>query len=214
MNTDFVRSRQETGSYCGPAVVQMLASANGLTVSQEEVVEASGAKDSVMREGISLHKLADGFRKLHPDYSVWQKYNSSVEDLANMVKSGYLVAVDWQGVFVEDEYGDEYWSFKDKWKEKWNNFRKIPTLKGDQGHYCIVVEVSLKKGYIKFVDPYGHYAGKDRFIATWEFEERWWDDRIDVDVSGKKSYILEERLMFLIAPKGDILPAQMGMEEV
>ena len=54
---------------------------------------------------------------------------------------------------------------------------------------------------MRFADPYGHYAGKDRYVALWEFEERWWDDRIDTDEKGKKVYVLEERLIFVVTKK-------------
>ena len=89
-----------------------------------------------------------------------------------------------------------------------------PVAVGEQGHYCVALEVNKKKGYLRFADPYGHYAGKDRFVALWEFEERWWDDRIGKDARGKKIYVLEKRLIFVVAKKGDQKPAKFGMVEI
>jgi len=89
-----------------------------------------------------------------------------------------------------------------------------PIAVGEQGHYCVAFEVNKKKGYLRFADPYGHYAGKDRFVAIWEFEERWWDDRIDRGRNRKGTYVYENRLIFIVTQKGDRKPAELGMVEV
>ncbi len=211
MKVNFTRSRQETGSYCGPAVAQMLLSGLGYASSQRQIVEACGAQKTVMRVGISLVSLAKGIKKFYPDVVVWSKSSSSIDDIVSLMENGYLVAFDWQGVFASDEYFDDE-------EDKWGNFlakiKKEPQLKGDQGHYCIALEVNKRQGYLRFADPYGHYAGKDRFVGLWEFEERWWDDRIDVDEKGKKIYVLEDRLIFILAKKGDKKPAELGMTKL
>jgi hypothetical protein len=182
-----------------------------LKLDQEEMVDAAGARKSVMTKGITLIDLAKGLRKLHPDLVVWGRTNSTIEELQKLREAGYLVAVDWQGIFTADEYGDDEY---DRWGELWDKITGAPILKGGQGHYCVALEVNIKKGYLKFADPYGHYAGKNRFVALWEFEERWWDDRIDIDEKGKKKYILENRLMFLVAQKGDNKPKETGLVEI
>jgi hypothetical protein len=209
-----VKARQETGSFCGPAVIETLLGHLGRKVSQLEVVEACEAKTTVMKDGISLVGLAKGVKKLFPDLQVWEKQNSSISDIYSLVEHGYPVAVDWQGVFTTDEYGDEIWNTRDKFRLWLSKVKKEPVGKGDQGHYCIVTDVDQAKGYIRFVDPYGHYAGKDRFLATWEFEERWWDDRIGIDQNGKKSLIIENKLMFVIVPITDTFIQTMGMSRV
>ncbi len=205
------RSRQETGSYCGPSVMQMLLSQYGVEVDQKSIVEACGATDTVMKSGIPLNVLIVGVKKLFPEFVVWQKSNSTVEDIQTLVEKGYLVAFDWQGIFSHDEYGDDV--LPTKWEEFRNWIAKIPELKGSQGHYCIALEVNMKKGYLRFADPYGHYAGFDRFVAMWEFEERWWDDRLDKDEKGKVVRVLEERLVFVLTKKEDRFPASLGMEK-
>ncbi len=200
--------RQETGSYCGPAVIEMLVKNIGRSVAQKEIVVAAEAENYVMKEGIPLIDLAKGVKKLFPDLVVWEKQNSSLEEIKKLVEAGYPVAVDWQGIFTADEYKDDV---EDKWSAFWNKLGKGLTLNGDQGHYCIVIDIDLEEGFVKFVDPYGHYAGKTRFVATWEFEERWWDDRLGKGEAGKKTVILENKLMFVIASKSDSFLETVGM---
>jgi hypothetical protein len=189
----------------------MLVSRMDRKLSQEEIVDASGARKTVMKVGIPLIDLAMGLRKLYPDLTVWGKTEATIEDVQRLLAEDYAVAVDWQGIFTADEYGDDE---EDKWGNFWDRITRAPALKGTQGHYCVALEVNTTKGYLRFADPYGHYAGKDRFVALWEFEERWWDDRIGVNDKGKKVYILENRLMFLVTRKGDGLPKEMGMMEI
>lgn len=189
----------------------MLVSSVGKDLNQEQMVDASGARETVMKEGIPLLDLAQGLKNVHPELTVWGKMNSKINDIEKLLGKGYAVAVDWQGIFTADEYGDDE---EDKWEEFWDKITKAPILKGTQGHYCIVLEIDEKKGYLRFADPYGHYAGKDRFVALWEFEERWWDDRIDKDMQGKKKYVMENRLMFVVTKKGDKFPKKLGMVKV
>lgn len=208
---NFKRTKQETGSYCGPAVFEMLVSAHGLELDQERMVDACGARSSVMKVGITLKDLAKGLRNLHPELVVWQKLETRLEDIATLLTNNYLVGVDWQGIFTGDEYEDDE---EDKWENFWDKVSRSPVLTGTQGHYCIALEIDLDKGFLRFADPYGHYAGKDRFVATWEFEERWWDDRVDRDEKGKKIRVVENRLMFLVTKVGDEFPTTIGMERV
>lgn len=206
--------KQETGSYCGPAVFEMLLANLGQEAAQKQIVEACKAEKTVMKAGIPLTDLAKGIEILFPHLQVWQKQNSGIDDIKKLVDNGYPVGVDWQGMFTEDEYGDEIWNTRDKIRVWWSSITKEPLESGDQGHYCIVVDVNLTIGYLQFIDPYGHYAGRERFISLWEFEERWWDDKLGQDEQGKKKVILENRLMFVVAPKTDQFLGTIGMERV
>lgn len=208
---NFSREKQLTGAYCGPAVFQMLVSVFGLEMDQEALVDACEARKTVMKEGIALPGLARGLKKLCPELVLWRKMNSKIDDIGNLLEDGYLVGVDWQGIFNSDEYGDDE---EDKWHEFLDKLYGTSALRGSQGHYCIVLEVNKKKGYLRFADPYGHYAGKDRFVAIWEFDERWWDDRIDRGRNRKGTYVYENRLIFIVTQKGDRKPAELGMVEV
>lgn len=208
------RVKQLTGSYCGPAVFEMLVSNLGFDLNQDSLVDASNARETVAAEGISLPDLAHGLGRLYPDLKVWKKENAKVEDIKILVEFGYFVAVDWQGIFNSDEYGDEIWNSGNKLSNWWRKVKNDPEALGEQGHYCIALEVNTKKGYLRFADPYGHYAGKDRFIAIWEFEERWWDDRIGLDEKGKKVRIVENNLLFVVTQKEDKRPEELGLMEI
>lgn len=212
MLNNLKRSRQENGSFCGPCVMQMLLGSYGIEKTQGEIADAYAERDTVMREGIPLKGLAKALGKVEPGVIVWQKYNSSFEDIQALLTQNISVGFDWQGIFDRDEYGDDLFPGKlERFVSRW---KKVPELTGDQGHYCIALEVSREKGYLRFADPYGHYAGKDRFVALWEFEERWWDDRLDKDESGKTIRVLEEKLIFVLTKQGDEFPASLGMEKL
>lgn len=208
----FKRVRQKTGSYCGPAVFEMLVSSYGLDLDQESLVDAGEARSTIMKVGMQLPKLAQGLSKLYPDLRVWKKNDAKIGDLTTILTKGYVVAVDWQGVFDGDEYGDD--EEEGRWEGLLEKFSGLPELKGTQGHYSVVLEVNEKKGYVKMADPYGHFAGKDRFISIWEFEDRWWDDAIERNDTGRKKYVFENREMFIVAKKEDELPEKLGMERV
>ncbi len=212
MIPQFVRSKQENGSYCGPAVMQMLLTSIGVEKTQSEIADAYASRDIVTREGIPVKGLIKALYKIGPSIQAWQKYNSSIEDIEKLLVQGVPVGFDWQGIFAGDEYGDDV--LPTKWEELKNRFAKVPELKGDQGHYCIALEINREKGYMRFADPYGHYAGKDRFVALWEFEERWWDDRLDKDENGKTVRVVEEKLIFVLTKIGDDFPASLGMSKV
>jgi hypothetical protein len=211
-NKELKRVKQLTGSYCGPAVFEMLVSGLGVDLNQESMIDSCNVRASVMKVGVPLAVLSHGLKRLYPDLRVWMKNEGTIEDISVLLENGYFVAVDWQGVFNADEYHDDVnESIWEKYKDK---LVKTPILTGDQGHYCIVLEVNTKKGYLRFADPYGHYVGKDRFIAIWEFEERWWDDRMVVDEAGKKVRVVENKLMFIVTQKEDVRPVELGMMEV
>lgn len=211
-SSNLVRSRQETGSFCGPAVMQMLLSQFGISADQRQIVEACGASETVMRVGIPLKSLIVGVKEIYPEIFIWQKSASTTSDIETLLKNGYLVAFDWQGIFAGDEYHDDV--LPGFWEKLVSKRRNEPILTGDQGHYCIALEINTEKGFLKFADPYGHYAGKDRYVSLWEFEERWWDDRLDKDENGRSVRVLEERLIFLLTKSGDNFPSSLGMENM
>lgn len=208
------RVKQITGSYCGPAVFEMLVSHLGLNLNQEALVDACEVRNKISKLGVSLTELAIGLEKLVPNLRVWRKADSSIQDIQSLLEKGYYVGFDWQGIFNSDEYGDEIWNSRDRFNYWWKKTTKQPLAVGDQGHYAIALEVDSKKGYLRFADPYGHYAGRDRFVAIWEFEERWWDDMVERDDQGKNVYVVEERLMFVVAPKKDTSLQELGMSLV
>src|SRR5258706_7186138 len=133
--------------------------------------------------------------------------------LADLVRMGreynYPVAVNWQGMF---EMANEY--NLDSEIGKQDQIEEPDGTIGDQGHYSVVIDVDTANNYIRIIDPYGHYAEKDRFFMIQEFLGRWWDDRMDYEPDGSKKYVYENRLMFVVLPKELRFPEELGMVEV
>lgn len=208
------REKQITGSHCGAGVMSMLVSAKGQVLDQEEFVESCGATKTIGERGLEVSEMAVGLKKILPKYRIWKKTEAKLSDIQKLLDYGYLVGVDWQGIFDHDEYDEiKGWAPIESLKNFKKKLTREPEPEGDQGHYCVVLEINREKGYIRFADPYGHYAGRDRFIATWEFRERWWDDTV-VKVGGKSEYMYVERLLFVIADKKDERLIGLGLEKV
>lgn len=210
------RARQENGSYCGPAVLTILLSQYGINFNQESLVLAVASKDLVLEKGMSVGLMAESVRKLVPGMKAWVKRDSSISDLERLVEEYKCpVIVDWQGEFATNDYGggdETAGMLESAINPEMSSDGQIP--KGDEGHYCVVVEVNRVAGYVRMIDPYGHYAGQDRFFAINDFDGRWWDDRIDTLPTGEKKYVYENKLMFLILPANLRWPEEMGMVEI
>jgi hypothetical protein len=211
------RIKQETGSYCGPAVLQILLSHFGVNIDQEKIVDGANCRDTVMERGMSVDLLASAVKNLVPGMSFWVKRLSTLADLEKIITEYKLpVAVDWQGEFSSNDYskGDEVAGMLEKADEVVEVADTGETPKGDQGHYSVMSDISLVNGYVRVVDPYGHYAGQDRFFASSDFFARWWDDRLDYLPGGGKKYIFEDKLMFLVLPANLRWPEELGMREM
>jgi len=203
------RVRQTNGSYCGPATIQILASHFGIPLDQEEVVDAAEVRDRIALRGMSVEQMAKAARKLLPDYTFWVKTEASLGDIEKMVRVyNYPVGVNWQGIFETTDYEDD---LSEAQKEQYID---EPMCKGEQGHYSVVVDLERAENFIRITDPYGHYSIKDRYLRLDEFENRWWDDRMDYFEDGSKKYFYANRLMYAITPKGVRLPEEIGMREI
>lgn len=211
-----LRARQDNGSYCGPAVIQMLLSHYGIVSSQNGLVQAAGSSvDLVKERGLSADELAMGVKRLVPGMNFWAKRDATISDLIKIVcEYNFPVVVDWQGVFVSDDYGNSGDTVTTTTTTTPEVSDDGQTPKGDQGHYSVVVDVNQTAGYVRFADPYGNYAGKDRFIAISEFLPRWWDDRINYFPNGEKKYDYVNRIMFIVLPSNLRWPSELGMIEL
>jgi len=116
---------------------------------------------------------------------------ATIGDLEKITrKYKFPVGVEWQGVFYEDE-------------------------EGDNGHYCIITEVDRSKNYLKLSDPYRKFAGVDRKIRISDFEKRWWDsNEIAIPYSKLKKLVYDRKLIFLITSKKATFPRNLGMVRV
>ncbi len=200
------RFRQSTGYFCGPASLQILLSNFEVEASQAELAKAGSSLERAARIGMSVKELAKAVAMMAPDLSFWVKRDSSLSDLEKIVKEyGYPVGVNWQGVFENFEYSTDDEVGEDEIEDDGSI--------GDQGHYCVVTGIDLAHGYVRMIDPYGSYAGQDRFFSTEVFEERWWDDLMENE-GGVNKYSFESRLMFLLTPKDAEFPKELGMKEL
>jgi len=201
------RVKQKNGSYCAPATVQILAGHFGVPLDQDAVAEVAGGEKRVIVRGMSVEQMAMAVKKLMPDYSFWLKTEAELDDIEKMVRVyNYPVAVDWQGIFEKREYETDL--------SEVSEYIDEPMCRGDEGHYSVVVDLDRAKNFVRITDPYGHYSEADRYIRLEEFQERWWDDRMDYFEDGSKKYFYANRLMFAIVPKGVRLPETIGMREI
>ena len=146
------RVKQITSYHCGPATLVSLFSFLGVRTSQAGIVRSLRAENKIKDTGLLIKDLARAARIVGKGkFTFWKKEGAGIGDLDKIVnKYKFPVGVEWQGVFYEDE-------------------------EGDNGHYCVITEVNKSKGYLKLSDPYKGFAGLDRKFKISDFEKRWWD---------------------------------------
>jgi ABC-type bacteriocin/lantibiotic exporter with double-glycine peptidase domain len=186
------RVRQKTLSHCGPAVIEMLFSYLGKPIIQDEVVKAAKATKKLKKQGMTVKDMGQAVKVLAPKkFNFWYKNNSNIKELSSIInKYGFPVGVEWQGVFFENE--DD-----------------------DNGHYCIVTKIDLRKGTMSLSDPFWRFAGKDRRFSVREFETRWWDDNmVKSKRTGKKVLISDKHMLFIVTLKDENFPLKLGMKKI
>jgi len=186
------RIKQATSSYCGPAVLVSLFSFLGVRASQSRIVRSLRAENKIKDMGLVIRDLARAVRIVGKGkLTFWKKEGATIGDLDKIInKHKFPVGIEWQGVFYEDE-------------------------EGDNGHYGIITQVNKEKGYLKVSDPYKKFAGADRKFRISDFEKRWWDsNEIAIPYSKIKKLVYDRKLMFLITPKKETFPRSLGMIRV
>jgi len=146
------RVKQITSAHCGPAALVSLFSFLGVRTSQARIVRSLRAGNKIKDTGLVVKDFARAVRIIGKrEFTFWKKEGATIGDLDRIInKYKFPVGVEWQGVFYEDE-------------------------EGDNGHYCVITEVNKAKGYLKLADPYKRFAGLDRKFRIADFEKRWWD---------------------------------------
>ncbi len=178
------RVKQISVSHCGPAVLSSLFSFLGVSVSQRKITNSLRAKNKIKMYGLGIHEMGKAAKVYGQKgkFIFWKKSKATINDIDKIVnKYKFPVAVEWQGVFYEDE--DE-----------------------DNGHYSIVTEINKEKGYLRLADPYHKFVGVDRKFKIEFFVKRWWDTNM---VSGREIY--DKRMMFVITPKAVDFPKKLHM---
>lgn len=184
------RIKQITNSHCGPAVISALYSNLGVKTSQRGIVASLRLQKKILQYGLNLKELARASKIIGKNnFTFWKKEEAKISDLDAIInKYNYPAAVEWQGVFYEDE--DE-----------------------DNGHYCVITKIDRKSGTIRVLDPYPKFAGVDRKFKIKAFEKRWWDqNEIKVSGTSKRRTIKDTRMIFLITPKGETWPQKLGLK--
>lgn len=191
------RVTQKTNAHCGPAVAQMLLSYIGLNVSQDAIVVAGEAQESLQEYGMRVDQIAMAVHKLVPSVNFLFKNKATYEDLKKIILDyKYPVGVEWQGIFDFDDEEDED---EDE----------------DSGHYSVVIGVHDSKHTITIADPYKNYSSEDRILTVTDFLHRWWDTNEIIDAkTGKTEIQYDQHMMFIIVPKNERFPQDLDLQIV
>jgi hypothetical protein len=189
--------QQISEAHCGPAVIQMLLEEVGAYFSQEEITKAAGAQHSIQEYGTLVEQLAVATTKLAPDTQFWYKYNSTLDDIRYILRRGYGVGVEWQGLFYDSEEEEEEESDSEE----------------EHGHYSIVTHVDEEKGALVIIDPYKEFANQTRIIDIVIFLRRWWETNEITDPFSHKPQLVDDlRLLFFITPFYEGFPPELGFK--
>lgn len=184
---------QITESHCGPAVIEMLLDALGISFSQQQIAHAARVEDTIEEYGTLVEQLALATTKLAPETQFWYKYQATLDDIRYILHRGYGVGVEWQGMFYDDEEEEE--------------------ANGDYGHYSVISHIDENKGSLVIIDPYKYFTDQTRIISIQKFLHRWWDTNEVIDpVSGKQKELEDLRLLFFITPFYEGFPKEHGFK--
>lgn len=182
-----------TDSHCGPAVLEMLMSFLGEKINQNKFVKAAGAQSKLEEYGMTIPDMKKAVEILAPNYKFWYRDHGTSEELNYLInEKKYPVGVEWQGRFLQ--YADD------------NDFP-------DDGHYAVAVAINIPDNKIRIADPFEPFAHKDRKFYLDKFLKRWWDvNEIVNPATGNVTHIADDQMMFIITPKEETFPIELGMK--
>lgn len=193
-----VRTTQLNSFYCGPASIQMLLSFYQIEINQETIVSALGIENKIPTHGMTITEMGNFIRQFYPQLQFWFKFNATISDLSQLVNVNQIpVGIEWQGVFdyPDDEISDDE--------------------DDDPGHISIITAVNTNDNYILIADPDRHYAGNDRQFSILQFIRRWWDINEIIDpITNKRQEVDDFHGLFIITPKADSYPENLGLSRV
>ncbi len=172
-------------------MIQMLLESIGVNATQEEIMEAAGATQTIATHGTRVDQLAKAVHQLAPIAKLWYKERASADDLEYVLNEAkFPVAVEWQGLFADmDDDEDDY------------------------GHYSIIVHIDKLKDEVIVVDPYKDFVDQSRIVSMNLFLSRWWDFNEVKDLqTGEKIFKKDERLFFVVTPLSVAFPVELGMQ--
>ena len=189
---------QISESHCGAAVLQMLLENLGVTTSQQTIVEAARAEDSIEENGLRVDQIAVASNRIAPHLTFWYKYYSSVEDIKYLLQKNIAIGVEWQGLFYKSIQEEE-------------NEVEDET---DFGHYSVISFYDEELQQLVIVDPYKDFLNQNRVFDLDVFLARWWDTNEVVDpYTGKKEIVEDNRLLFFITDSAEEMPEEMGFKQ-
>ncbi len=198
----FRKVTQITDSHCGPAVLEMLLDAVGVQTSQSAITRAAGIERVIQERGARIDQLALACSKIAPDMAFWYKYHASLDDILHVLDRGYIVAVEWQGIF--------YQSLSEQEKHDDN----------DTGHYSIITHYDPLRQSLIIVDPYKEFVNQDRILDVPTFLNRWWDvneieldNDDDEDDEGEIITRKDEQLLFFVTPDSELFSYENGFKQ-
>lgn len=179
--------QQISEAHCGPAVLQMLLDALDIQISQQQVAQILGIEERIEEHGVRPEQLGTACSILAPTMQFWYKYNANLDDIAYILREGYAVGVEWQGLFY-DSLEEE----AEKMGEE-----------NDFGHYSIISYYDREEQLLVLVDPYKDFINQDRIFEADTFMRRWWDTNEVIDpYTGKKQIVEDRQLLFFVTPQG------------
>lgn len=195
----FQRFSQATDSTCGPTVVRMLLDFYHIHASEETILQATNAKESLEANGTRIDQLAASVKSIAPGYALWYKEDAHINDIQVLIHHHKVpVAVDWQGLF---------------WETLLEEARLSSHLY--HGHYSVVTDIDLEKDSITIADPFKDFSAKDRIFPIDWFKSRWWDisDTYGTEIEEDISYY-NSRMIFIVVPNNKRFPQSLGMQKV
>ncbi len=189
---------QISESHCGAAVLQMLLESMGVTTSQQTIVEAARAENTIDEHGMRIDQIAVACNRIAPHLTFWYKYYSSVEDIKYLLQREIAIGVEWQGLFYQSLEEEER-----EGKEE-----------ADYGHYSIISFYDEELQQLVLVDPYKDFANQNRVFDLDVFLERWWDTNEIIDrYTTRKEIVEDNRLLFFITDSAEEMPEEMGFKQ-
>lgn len=192
------RIQQISESHCGPAVLEMLLDAIGITRTQQEITHAAGVQYTIDEHGTRIDQLAQACAKLAPQAQFWYKYHANISDIKYILDRGYGVAVEWQGLFYNTEEEEQEEDDEDS----------------EHGHFSIITYLDEDTEQLIMVDPYRDFANQDRIMPIDQFFRRWWDtNEITDEWTGSSQVLRDERLLFFVTPAEEEMPPELGFKK-
>ncbi len=193
------RVTQISEAHCGPAVLQMLLEAVGVTTDQRTITEMAGVAETIDEHGMRVDQLALACARIAPHTQFWYKYYATLEDIKYLLLRGIAIGVEWQGLF--------YKSLEEEAEEE-------DIDETDYGHYSVVVYFDEDTEQLVIVDPYKDFEEQNRVFDVQTFLRRWWDtNEIRDPRTGRTDIVSDTHLLFFVTQADEWMPEEMGFKK-